>query len=139
MVGLMIVQILKHSKSNDFRLQYGIILDQRVYYNWSDTCIEQILEKNTIKKSLSSFKIQIYFYFYNQPKYQKNIKQKIRFYVKNKIFVNRTHYTVTPPSDNGFDLQPVPKSRRQASRKDETTLSSAGPHTENPKILVSTV
>ncbi|XP_023335619.1 FMRFamide receptor isoform X2 [Eurytemora carolleeae] len=47
----------------------------------------------------------------------------------------RTHYTVTPPSDNGFDLQPVPKSRRQASRKDETTLSSAGPHTENPKIL----
>ena len=53
--------------------------------------------------------------------------------------MNRTHYTVTPPSDNGFDLQPVPKSRRQASRKDETTLSSAGPHTENPKILVSTV
>ena len=75
MVGLMIVEILKHSKSNDFRLQYGIILDQQVYYNCSD--IEQILEKNTIKKSLASFKIQIYFYLYNQPKYQKkNIKQK---------------------------------------------------------------
>ena len=52
--------------------------------------------------------------------------------------MNRTHYTVTPPSDNGFDLQPAPQSRRQASREVETTLSSVGPHTGNPKSLVST-